>query len=56
MAEQSDVFVCDFERCYKVCALKTGLMNHKQRMHEVSKEEAEINCKNVGLSLIGQQT
>ena len=44
-------FTCDFEDCGKVCKNKTGLDNHKRRMHEVSSHKVKFKCDKCNLSL-----
>ena len=44
--EQPNNFICDFEECGKVCRSKTGLVNHRKRMHQISREKVTFKCDN----------
>ena len=47
--EQPNNFVCDFEECGKVCRSKTGLVNHRRRMHQISREKVTFKCDNCNI-------
>ena len=37
-------FICDIDGCDKVCRSKAGLVNHRRRIHQISREKVTFKC------------
>jgi hypothetical protein len=42
--ERKTTFTCDIENCGKICVSKSGLVIHKKRIHNISKEKVMFKC------------
>ena len=41
---QEDIFICDIDGCGKICRAKAGLVTHRRRIHQISKEKVTFKC------------
>ena len=48
--ERRVTLTCDIDNCGKICLSKSGLVNHKKRIHNVSKEKVMFKCNVCNMS------